>query len=62
MTAIEARIECLPTDVLVNICRAMMYDFRDEADTVFAATMKELERRLPSAEFIAFCGELEAAV
>lgn len=61
MTNLEARIECLPTDILANVCRAMMHDFRPEADAVFSAAMKECERRMTSAEFLALCGEMEAA-
>lgn len=61
MTNLEARIECLPTDILANVCRAMMHDFRPEADVVFDAALAECQRRMTSAEFIALCGEMEAA-
>jgi len=58
MTAIEARIECLPTDVLANVCCGLMNDFRPEADTVFAAALAECQKRMTSPEFLALCDRM----
>jgi len=61
MTNLEARIECLPTDVLANVCCGLMNDFRPEADTVFAAALAECQKRMTSPEFLALCDRMEAA-
>jgi hypothetical protein len=61
MNALTAKLETLTTEQLIDICRNLMSDFRDEADTVFSAAMSAAQSRMTSAEFIAFCGELESA-
>lgn len=58
---LTARMECLPNDVLVNVLRGLMYDFRPEADIVTDEALRILRDRLPSAEFIQVCGELTEA-
>jgi len=61
MTNLEARIECLSTDVLANVCCGLMDDFRPEADTGFAAALAECQKRMTSPEFLALCDRMEAA-
>ena len=61
MNAMTARIETLTTAQLTDICRSLMNDFRDGADAVFTEAFNTIQRRMTSAELLAFCGELEAA-
>jgi hypothetical protein len=61
MNAMTARLETLTTAQLTDICRSLMNDFRDGADAVFTAAFGMLQGRMTSAEFLALCGELEAA-
>ena len=61
MTALTARLETMPTEQLVEICRSLMNDFRDGADAVFDAAFRIAQNRMTSAEFIVLCNELEAA-
>jgi hypothetical protein len=61
MTALAARLETLTTAQLTDVCRGLMNDFRDGADAVFTAAFNTLQSRMTSAEFLALCGELEAA-
>lgn len=58
---LTARMECLPNDVLTNILRGLMNDFRPEADVIVDEAIRILQARMSSAEFLAVCGELEAA-
>ncbi len=62
MNALTARLETMTTDQLADTCRGLMNDFRDGADGVFDAAFRLVQTRMTSAEFLAFCGELEAAV
>lgn len=62
MNALTARLETIPTEQLVEICRNLMSDFREGADTVFDAAFRIAQARMTSAEFLALCGELEAAI
>lgn len=61
MNPLVARLETLTTAQLTDICRSLMNDFRDGADAVFDAAFGMLQSRMTSAEFLALCGELEAA-
>lgn len=61
MNAMAARLESLTNDQLADICSSLMNDFREGADSVFDAAFGMLQGRMTSAEFIAFCGELESA-
>jgi hypothetical protein len=61
MTPLAARLETLTIDQLTDICRNLMSDFRDGADTVFTAAFALAQSRMTSAEFLALCGELESA-
>lgn len=58
---ITAKIDTLPTDTLVDICCSLMNDFRDGSDAVFSAALAECQRRMSSAEFLAFCSKMGAA-
>lgn len=62
MDALTAKLDTLTNDQLAAVCRGLMNDFRDGADAVFDAAFRTLQGRLTSAEFLALCGELEAAV
>jgi hypothetical protein len=63
MTAdkLTARIAEMTCDQIRDTLCSLVTDFRPEADVVFSACMKAAEARLSSAEFLALCGELEAA-
>ena len=61
MNALTARLETMTTAELADICRGLMHDFRDGADAVFDAAFGIAQARMTSAEFLALCGELEAA-
>lgn len=62
MNPLTARLDTMTTEQLADICRGLMNDFRDGADAVFQAAFDMAQARMTSAQFIAFCGELEAAV
>ena len=65
MTAADnltARIAEMTCDQIRDTMCSLMTDFSPEADAVFSACMKAAEARLPSAEFVALCGQLEAAL
>jgi hypothetical protein len=62
MNALTARLETMTTAQLADICRGLMNDFRDGADVAFDAAFRLAQSRMTSAEFLAFCGELESAV
>jgi hypothetical protein len=61
MNALTARLAALTNDQLADVCRGLMNDFRGEADAVFDAAFALIQERMTSAEFLALCGELEAA-
>lgn len=61
MNALTARLETMTTDQIADVCQGLMNDFRDGADSVFQAAFDIAQERMTSAQFIAFCGELEAA-
>ena len=61
MDALTQKLETMTNDQLQDICTGLMNDFRDGADSVFDAAFQILHCRLTSAEFLALCGELEAA-
>ena len=61
MNALTNTLETMTNDQLQDICTSLMNDFRDGADSVFDAAFKILQGRLTSPEFLALCGELEAA-
>lgn len=60
MNALTAKIAALSTAQLCEVAKAMFADVRDEATEVLDACLAELERRLPSAEFVAFCDTVAA--
>ena len=60
MNPLAAKLETLTIDQLTDICRSLMSDFRDGADTVFTAAFALAQSRMTSAEFLALCGELES--
>ena len=62
MNAMNAKLETMTTDALVDLCCKLARDFSTEAATVSDAALMILERRLPSDKFIAFCDELYAAM
>jgi hypothetical protein len=53
-------IRGLSTEMLRDLAISANTDQRDEADIVLGAVTSELAMRLPEAEFVAFCAELEA--
>lgn len=59
MNALAAKLATLTTDTLADVCCGLMNDFRPEADAVFTAALNLLEKRMSSAEFIAFCNRME---
>ena len=61
MNPLAAKLETLTIAQLTDICRSLMNDFRDGADAVFTEAFNTIQRRMTSAELLAFCGELEAA-
>ena len=61
MNALTAKLETLTTSQLAEVCTNLMHDVRDGADAVFDAAFRLLQSRMTSAEFLALCGELEAA-
>lgn len=67
MTAEEARgeicdrLDDMPKSMLVELLRRLNVDNREEADTVLQLGLDVLMKRVPEAEFVAFCDELEKA-
>ena len=60
MNALTAKIESLTTAQIAEIATAMFTDARAEATDVLDACLAELERRLTTAEFVAFCDKIAA--
>jgi hypothetical protein len=64
MTAAQAiadRIASLTDQQLSDVMCGLMSDFRPEADAVFDACMRIAQERMPSADFLALCSQMEAA-
>lgn len=55
------RLDDMPKSMLVELLRRLNVDNRDEADTVLNLGLDSLMKRIPEAEFVAFCDELEKA-
>jgi hypothetical protein len=60
--ALNAKLEAMRTDALVDICCKLARDCTSHAGIVSDAALAVLERRLPSDKFVAFCDELYAAM
>ena len=56
---LKKRIEALPTETLKEACIRCMTDFQDGTDAVMEMSLRTLQGRLTSEEFVAFCKELE---
>ncbi len=56
-----AKVSGLSVSMLKEIAIKMMADTRAEADMVLSAALDALMAKLPEAEFVAFCEEMEAA-
>lgn len=54
-------IETASVSRVKEMALAMVNDFQDGSDLVMAALLANLETRIPAAEFISFCEEIEAA-
>lgn len=62
MNALAAKLDAMTTDALVDVCCKLARDFSSEAGIVTDAALAILQRRLSTPQFVAFCGELEAAM
>jgi len=58
---LTAKVSSLNVSMLKEIAIKMAADTRAEADIVLSATLDALMAKLPEAEFVAFCEEMEAA-
>lgn len=58
MNTLANKIADMPTAVLITLARSANVDYRTGADDVLDALLKELETRVPSRDFVAFCDEL----
>jgi len=56
-----AKVSSLNVPMLKEIALKMMAEPRAEADMVLSAALDALMAKLPEAEFVAFCEEMEAA-
>lgn len=61
MDKIAAKVSDLPVRSLKEMAAALFTDTREGTEIVLSAVLASLETRMPEAEFVAFCGELEAA-
>jgi hypothetical protein len=59
--ALTASIKALTEQQLSDVMCGLMSDFRPEADAVFDACMRVAQERMPSADFLALCSQMEAA-
>lgn len=59
--ALTASIKTLTDQQLSDVMCGLMSDFRPEADAVFDACMRVAQERMPSADFLALCSQMEAA-
>lgn len=57
---LNAKVASQSTASLKKIATAMNSDIRDESSIVLSAALDALMARLPEAEFVSFCSELEA--
>jgi hypothetical protein len=57
---LNARIAAMTTAQLLEISLRMALDTSNEAIIVCAKVEGELMRRMPEAEFVAHCGQIEA--
>lgn len=62
MNALIAKAQTSKTAQLKEMAITLAADLRDEATLVLEAVMNILEGRLPEAEFVSFCEEVEAAI
>lgn len=60
--ALAARLTTWTTDALVDLCCKLARDFTSHSGMVSDAALAELQKRLPSEKFVAFCDELYAAM
>jgi hypothetical protein len=56
-----AKVSSLSVAMLKEIATKMYTDSRDEADMVLSAAIDALMTKMPEAEFVAFCEEMETA-
>lgn len=56
-----AKVSSLSIPMLKEVANKMMADTRAEADMVLSAALDALMAKLPEAEFVAFCEEMESA-
>lgn len=52
------KLDALTTEALVDLCRKMNADMRDEAGTVLSFALTVLEGRMDTAAFVKFCETL----
>jgi hypothetical protein len=60
--ALDAKLATMTTDTLIDICCKLARDYTSHSGMVSDACLAQLEKRLPSDKFIAFCDELYAAM
>jgi hypothetical protein len=61
-TALDAKLATMTTDALIDICCKLARDYTSHSGMVSDACLAQLQKRLPSDKFIAFCDELYAAM
>lgn len=59
MNAISTKTNSLPVKNLKEMAKLLMADMREGSEIVFNAVIEALEAKLPEAEFVSFCAELE---
>lgn len=55
MNKINAKVSKLSLSMLTDMAAKLFADTRDGSEIVFSAVLGELERRMPEAQFVAFC-------
>lgn len=58
---LTAKVQALKVATLKEMAKHLVVDARAEADIVLSATLDALMAKMPEAQFVAFCDELEAA-
>lgn len=59
MKKIEAKVSALPTKNLKEMAPMLLADSREGSELVLSAVLAELQSRLPEADFVIFCSEME---
>lgn len=60
--ALADRLTTWTTEALVDLCCKLARDFTSHTGMVSDAALAELQKRLPSDKFVAFCDELCSAM